>query len=746
MSSNQEKDFVDKEVDMADLLADENASDGSKRRPTTRNKQLNRLRKAAETKPTENADLPDEDDGESDSSELEGGFGRFQMRDENEAADQNSASKKKKGAKGAQAAGSNKKIDQFTKSGPKKPTKGTDEDTARYLEQQEEKRRAKKKRDDDDDWNLQGMNLEKLKDSDDEFATERSEDSDEQLLRALEESRKLAEAGASGQKNEIKPRTVSGNKEKKGSKGKKKEEDDDLDGFVADDEESVDLPKPNKVSGSTARTSRSTKPNSSKTQVDAFQQNLEQYGDVANMDPEAVEALFVAIEEEQKELVRNGGSNKKSTDKKPMVIPPKGNKKKRVVSSSDEDDFDLDEDSDDGMMIEEKKPTRKTQPAPKSASKPKQVKTKPTKMDDDDDEQGTGVEIKGILSGQNIVFTGMFASTGGDNKGPLLEVVKTLGGRCPSSVSKKTSILVGGYQLPDGRPTNTSGKYQDAVDKGVKIMTEDEFEEFLKEKTGMSVQELIEGGAAQFAKTGAATAVTNKMDEEKRPGQNMMDEEAQGARIQPEETNASKNELWTDKYAPKTLEDIIGNQGLINKLRVWLLDWEDVVIHGNKKEIKGSRAAFNPNAFAQENVNARAAMLSGSPGIGKTTTVRLLCKELGLNLIEQNASDVRNKKLLQGSLGTLTTTSSLNYSGDAGKSVILMDEVDGMTSDRGGTSALNEYIKKTRVPIICVCNDRSNPKMRTLAGNCYDLRYMRPSRPQVAQWLLKIIKREVRKG
>src|SRR3990167_9177151 len=102
MSSNQEKDFVDKEVDMADLLADENASDGSKRSPATKNKQLNRLRKAAETKPAENADLPDENDGESDSSELEGGFGRFQMRDENEAADQNSASKKKKGAKGAQ--------------------------------------------------------------------------------------------------------------------------------------------------------------------------------------------------------------------------------------------------------------------------------------------------------------------------------------------------------------------------------------------------------------------------------------------------------------------------------------------------------------------------------------------------------------------------------------------------------------------------------------------------------------------
>jgi replication factor C subunit 1 len=36
--------------------------------------------------------------------------------------------------------------------------------------------------------------------------------------------------------------------------------------------------------------------------------------------------------------------------------------------------------------------------------------------------------------------------------------------------------------------------------------------------------------------------------------------------------------------------------------------------------------------------------LSGDPGLGKTTTARLLAKELGYNVIEFNASDIRNKK------------------------------------------------------------------------------------------------------
>jgi hypothetical protein len=38
-----------------------------------------------------------------------------------------------------------------------------------------------------------------------------------------------------------------------------------------------------------------------------------------------------------------------------------------------------------------------------------------------------------------------------------------------------------------------------------------------------------------------------------------------------------------------------------------------------------------------------------------------------------------------------------------------MDEVDGMAGneDRGGVAELIALIKTTRIPIICICNDRS---------------------------------------
>jgi len=51
------------------------------------------------------------------------------------------------------------------------------------------------------------------------------------------------------------------------------------------------------------------------------------------------------------------------------------------------------------------------------------------------------------------------------------------------------------------------------------------------------------------------------------------------------------------------------------------------------------------------NSNARAALISGPPGIGKTTAVRCLAKSLGWDLIEQNASNQRNKKMLQTGMG-----------------------------------------------------------------------------------------------
>ena len=58
------------------------------------------------------------------------------------------------------------------------------------------------------------------------------------------------------------------------------------------------------------------------------------------------------------------------------------------------------------------------------------------------------------------------------------------------------------------------------------------------------------------------------------------------------------------------------------------------------------------------------------------------------------------------------------------KRLVIMDEVDGMsTGDRGGIPELIKLIKATFIPIICICNDRDSPTVRSLGSHCYDLKF-----------------------
>ena len=52
------------------------------------------------------------------------------------------------------------------------------------------------------------------------------------------------------------------------------------------------------------------------------------------------------------------------------------------------------------------------------------------------------------------------------------------------SVSGKTNYLIAGFKLEDGREVFTSGKYQKAEKTGVKILTEETFEELVRKLSG----------------------------------------------------------------------------------------------------------------------------------------------------------------------------------------------------------------------------------------------------------------------
>lgn len=73
-----------------------------------------------------------------------------------------------------------------------------------------------------------------------------------------------------------------------------------------------------------------------------------------------------------------------------------------------------------------------------------------------------------------------------------------------------------------------------------------------------------------------------------------------------------------------------------------------------------------------------------------------------------------------------------------------MDEIDGMAGneDKGGFKKLIEIIINTKVPIICICNDRGNKKLKSLLNYVYDLKFNKPELRHITLRLSNIIKQE----
>jgi replication factor C subunit 1 len=166
--------------------------------------------------------------------------------------------------------------------------------------------------------------------------------------------------------------------------------------------------------------------------------------------------------------------------------------------------------------------------------------------------------------------------------------------------------------------------------------------------------------------------------------------------------------LLVNKYAPRNLGEVIGHKEGIQQLRGWLGIWEK-----GYPEVRG-------------------ALVTGPPGIGKTTTVHLVAQSLGYKVVEYNASDTRSISVLRGMIALGIRRLQ--------KEVIVMDEVDGL-SERGGTGELATILKKTCVPIICIANEKP-PKLRPIVNACVDIPFRRPLKSTIAMGLEKIAKAE----
>lgn len=351
------------------------------------------------------------------------------------------------------------------------------------------------------------------------------------------------------------------------------------------------------------------------------------------------------------------------------------------------------------------------------------------------------------LGGLTVVFTGVLPNLDRDASEAT---AKRYGAKVTKSILKKTSLVVIGEEAGPS-------KVKKIKEFGIKAINENGFLELLR-KMPADGGDSASAQAAKRKREEEEQAILDQAMEEERIVQEKeakrKAEEAKRAKQSNIKGSSSKlapppppreipdsEKLWTVKYAPSNITQLCGNKGQIQKLKNWLSNWFD----NAKKDFK----VAGPDGSGV----FRAALISGPPGIGKTSAAHLVAKELGFDVLEKNASDVRSKSLLNSDVKSVLNNTSVvgffKHKNDADHNVnerrfcLIMDEVDGMSSgDHGGAGALSAFCRITKMPMILICNDKSLPKMRTFDRVTYDLAFKRPSEVEMKSRLLTIALRE----
>lgn len=352
------------------------------------------------------------------------------------------------------------------------------------------------------------------------------------------------------------------------------------------------------------------------------------------------------------------------------------------------------------------------------------------------------------LAGFTFVISGTLDSL---EREEAEDLIKRHGGRVTGSVSKKTNYLLCDEDI-EGR------KSAKAKELGTAFLTEDGlFEMIRSSKKSKSATQPESKKSVDTVVSSPKRKLQNTSDGTGSNATKILAAKQLAPSTSPAKSSASpakrksqpKESLlpWTEKYRPKAIVDIIGNKSLVEQIQRWLQSWDEQFL---KAASKGKGKKQNDSGAK------KAVLLSGMPGIGKTTSAKVVSQLLGFQTIEVNASDSRGKadsKIEKGIRGSTANSikelvSNESLSANIGRShhqktVLIMDEVDGMSAgDRGGVADLIASIKVSKIPIICICNDRYSQKLKSLVNYCLPIVFRKPTKQQMAKRLKQVANAE----
>ncbi len=171
--------------------------------------------------------------------------------------------------------------------------------------------------------------------------------------------------------------------------------------------------------------------------------------------------------------------------------------------------------------------------------------------------------------------------------------------------------------------------------------------------------------------------------------------------------------IWFDKYRPRSLSDF-GYNIALERLKDFIFNYN----HQGKKCV----------------------LIHGPAGSGKTSALYVVASNLDYEILEINASDIRNKDSINQIVGKSLKQKSLFSKGK----VILVDEIDGLsgTKDRGGVQALIKLIVDSYWPVVLTANDPWQSKLSGLRNKSLMIEFKEFEKEFIFKILKKICKNE----
>ncbi len=171
---------------------------------------------------------------------------------------------------------------------------------------------------------------------------------------------------------------------------------------------------------------------------------------------------------------------------------------------------------------------------------------------------------------------------------------------------------------------------------------------------------------------------------------------------------------WTEKYRPKSLNEIKGQKKALDEIREWM------------NEVRSGKVK-------------KALLLVGPPGSGKTSAAYAIAYELGYDPIEVNASDLRDKAHLRYVVESAHAISLVTLS----RRLIILDEIDALPAEGSAlVSLVKELITKEGIPVVMTANDPYERHLYEVRSLSKMVKFYRLRWPTVLSILKEICRKE----